>query len=286
MRFGVRVSFLGMKKNKETTHVAAAYDSIAGRYDHTVDPFYLTNYEEYDRLLGRWLQCGPFGRALDAGCGSGIQTAHLAGAAAQVVGLDISQGLLRIAAEKLQAHANVNLVAADLARVPLQSGVFDAVISYGDVVSHIPDYKAALAEIARVAREGAVVSVEVDNKWYFGLFYKPAELWRACTRFGGHFRIWGWTDDDGQPVAMRFRTFTRRELSFFFRSHGLEPLEFYGLNILKCLLPEGVLYQKPPFTMAGRVAVWLGRLDHCLATRFPWNRLGFNVVVTARKRRA
>jgi len=67
---------------------------------------------------------------LDLCTGTGTLLPHLqakVGSEGQVVGVDFSNGMLKVAREKTQSLANVSLVAADAADLPFAAGTFDAV---------------------------------------------------------------------------------------------------------------------------------------------------------------
>lgn len=265
-----------------TQHIAAAYDKMAPEYDDFSQPFFHNCYNLYAKILLELVKDRRFNRILDVGCGTGVQTLELARHGELVVGLDISKELLKIAQTKCREKPNIHLLEADATKIPFPDGYFDAVFSYGDVLSHIPDYRAALKEMSRVLRPGGLVTFEADNKWYWGLLYKPAELWRALTTFGGHQRIWNFVYHNGASDALKFKTFTRREIARLLLTNSLEPLAFYGLNVLSCLMPDAVLYQHR-LNFWGKLATKLGAVDYLLSPYFPLNRLGFNFIAVARK---
>ncbi len=72
-------------------------------------------------------------RVLEVGTGSGYLTALLSGMAAQVVSVEIDNGLGEEAGRKLQAHgiANVVLKCGDAARDWAEDGQFDAIVLTG-----------------------------------------------------------------------------------------------------------------------------------------------------------
>jgi SAM-dependent methyltransferase len=98
---------------------------------------------------------------LDVGCGTGgaLQLAHDRGAT--VAGIDVTPGLLAIAAERLP---DAELWCADLAELPFPDADFDAVVGI-NAFQFAPDPRAALVEAARVTRPGGVVAV--------GMFAEP-----------------------------------------------------------------------------------------------------------------
>lgn len=91
-------------------------------------------------------------RVLDAGCGAGAHAAALLRRGAQVIGLDSSAGLLRIARARLGDAATLDL--ADLADpLPLPDGQVDAVLA-ALVMHYLEDWGPTLREFHRVLRPG------------------------------------------------------------------------------------------------------------------------------------
>lgn len=114
---------------------------------------------EYRLLLGL-LAPRPDTRMLDVGCGTGWFTrrfARLSGL--DVVGADINAEWLAFA--RTRDHYTCYLDADALA-LPFAAGSFDYVISV-TALGFIPDWRQALAEMARVARKRVVVGVLNHN---------------------------------------------------------------------------------------------------------------------------
>ncbi len=259
--------------------IAETYNRMGSRLDDliTQTPFLINSYRLYDHLIDRIAEGRRFQRALDVGCGSGMQSVRLAALSDEVIGIDIAEDLLHLARQRCRAYPRARFLREDARKLPFENASFDAVFSYGDVLSHIiVGYEEAVAEMARVAREGAVVSIEVDNKWTLGLLYEPAEVWHALSRRGqGH--------DTRRWEGMRFKTFTPGELFRLLEKHGLEPISCHGHNIFASLIPDIYLLETRRRSLIGRLALGLGRLDLALSGSFPFNRIGFNLIVTARK---
>ena len=79
------------------------------------------------------------------------------------VGIDVSLGLVRKAKIKLE-DARGSVLVADATRMPFAAGSFDAVLSYGEPLSHIADHAAVLAGWA-ASWHGRRVVLSVDNEW-------------------------------------------------------------------------------------------------------------------------
>jgi len=158
---------------------------------------------------------------LDAGCGGGLVARELAAAGATVVGLDRSLGSLGVARRAIGRRGPGNPEGVPrpmgpmgafrptqgrLERLPFADGVFDVVVA-ADVLEHVPDLPAAVAELARVLAPGGRLMFDTINRtpwsWFtavFGLervlrmvprgthdwrlFIRPAELDRLL-RAGG-----------------------------------------------------------------------------------------------------
>ena len=102
---------------------------------------------------------------LDFGCGNGAQTMALAGTQRRLVAVDIDMAdltTLRAAAGPADAVFPVLYDGSDL---PLPDGSVDAAVCY-EVLEHVPDEAAALAEIRRVLTPGGDFVLTVPNKWW------------------------------------------------------------------------------------------------------------------------
>ncbi|BAJ26165.1 MULTISPECIES: methyltransferase domain-containing protein [Kitasatospora] len=119
---------------------------------------------------------GAPARVLDVGCGDGEMTLRLARAGHRVTGVDPSADMLAAAAERLAAglgvrsdHADrVRLRQADLASLPADLGVFDAVCCHG-VLMHLDDSAAAVLRLAGLVAPGGVLSVLTRNRGATGV---------------------------------------------------------------------------------------------------------------------
>jgi 2-polyprenyl-3-methyl-5-hydroxy-6-metoxy-1,4-benzoquinol methylase/glycosyltransferase involved in cell wall biosynthesis len=108
-------------------------------------------------------------RALEVGPGSGVYLPTLAGLATEVVAIDIEEEYLRGLESMRRRFANVELVRDDITRSALPAESFDIILC-SEVVEHIPDSQAALAEMHRLLRRGGVLVLSTPQR------YSPLEV--------------------------------------------------------------------------------------------------------------
>jgi len=114
--------------------------------------------------MARWSRAArllPAGarRVLDLGCAWGFGTRSLT-PGRYVVGVDVSEAYIRRAARTVK---NARFLRALADRVPLRDGSFDAIACL-DVLEHVPDERALLAEVHRLLRPGGVLLISVPHR--------------------------------------------------------------------------------------------------------------------------
>lgn len=115
--------------------------------------------------MARWsraIRALPFadGRVLDLGCAFGFATRMLKRAGYDAVGVDASAAYI---ARAKRADPKGTYLQCDATRVPLPDASFDGVI-FLDVMEHLPDTEAALAEAARLLRPGGTLALSVPHR--------------------------------------------------------------------------------------------------------------------------
>lgn len=136
------------------SEVEAAYDAWSASYDSGDNR---TRDLDAESLI-RWLTGRRFGVIVEAGCGTGKNTARLAAAADEVRALDFSPGMLAQARAKVTSP-NVGFAQADLsAPWPIPDASAD-LVTFNLVLEHIESLEAAFAEATRALRPGGTLRV-------------------------------------------------------------------------------------------------------------------------------
>jgi ubiquinone/menaquinone biosynthesis C-methylase UbiE len=133
------------------------------------------------------LPSGRIGRALDAGCGTGVCSVALSEGADEVIALDISRGSIDTV-ERLRQRAgadNVRLLQGSLLSVPLADESVDLVWCWG-VMHHTKEPLIALDEMIRTLRPGGSIILAVYLKTSLTPLHETIR-W-ACLRSPGWFR--------------------------------------------------------------------------------------------------
>ncbi|MCU1459054.1 MAG: 2-polyprenyl-3-methyl-5-hydroxy-6-metoxy,4-benzoquinol methylase [Actinomycetia bacterium] len=159
----------------------------------------------------------PGALLVDVGCGGGLTAPHLAGKGYRHIGVDIGAQAARIAREH-----GVVAVQADAHRLPIASGVADVVVA-GEILEHVVDLDAVVAEVARILRPGGLLVIDTlaDTRLCkllmvtiaerarvapYGihdpaLFVDPDRLVRLCATGGIALRVHGLRPALGQGLA-------------------------------------------------------------------------------------
>ena len=175
------------------------------------EPSYVWRAGQERRLamIKEWAGERTKGMLLESGCGLGEYLTRLSKEARMAVGVDIELSRL------LEAKAkNKHLVCAAVERLPFQAGQFDLVLS-NEVIEHVEDDGEALAESARVMKDGGRLALFCPNRGY--PFETHGIYLRGRYRFGNKLFVnylpKRWRD----KLAPHVRVYTRRSLAALFK---------------------------------------------------------------------
>jgi SAM-dependent methyltransferase len=179
------------------------------------------------------LGVGRGDRLLDLGCGFGRHAYQAARLGAEVVAFDAGAdevrktqdtfGAMGVTGEIDLDQARLGSVQGDALALPFADGSFDRVIA-SEVLEHIPDDEAAMAELTRVLRPGGTMAVTVP-------------------RCGPEFVNWALSDEYHNVPGGHVRIYRQRQLVGRLEGTGLQATgshHAHGLHApywwLRCLV--------------------------------------------------
>jgi ubiquinone/menaquinone biosynthesis C-methylase UbiE len=207
-------------------------------------------HEEFER---EWRRIAPLLRTgteralrvLDLGSGSGRWSVRWVEHGARVTGADFDLELLALSYTRpgLErnggAHDPFQGVVADATRLPLQDRTFD-VVTLNSLLEHIPDWKAAVSEGARVLAPKGVLIVHTSNRWHpfqGEINHFPFYPWlpKAVKE-----RVLAWIMEHRRDLVNytefpAVNWFSYPELKGELARHGLEPFDRLDLTPAKAL---------------------------------------------------
>ena len=135
-----------------------------------------------------WERAAPTS-VLDVGCGEGVLTLEWAERLGdgRIVGIDLDDEKLRAEWAGRQ-RPNLEFRAEEATRLPFADGEFDVATAI-EVLEHVPEPEATLAEMARVAERRLLVSVPREPLWRAVNMARGA-YWRQLGNTPGHVNHW------------------------------------------------------------------------------------------------
>jgi ubiquinone/menaquinone biosynthesis C-methylase UbiE len=118
----------------------------------------------FDHIV-RVLEPSTGARFLDVGCGSCTHSLRLARRGFDVLAIDVSESVLEMAREKVQASGmedRIRLQRMNLCALTFSDASFACILCWG-VLMHVPDVGRAISELARVLRPGGMLVVSEGN---------------------------------------------------------------------------------------------------------------------------
>ncbi len=144
-----------------TNNDAKFWDWVSVKYDEIAD-------EQVGRFLRpsmlKYLSMeGNLGKVLEIGCGTGYFTEVLADLASHVTAIDISDGMLYRARERMKNMKNVTILKEDCCKTSFPHAMFDTIFM-GSVFNVVDDPARVLREIRRILKPGGTLII-VNPDW-------------------------------------------------------------------------------------------------------------------------
>ena len=156
--------------------------------------------QPYERALLSYLpaRCG---RVLEVGCGHGVLTRQVARRAEQVLALDLSPEMVRVARARSAEAPNIEYRVADVTTTALPEAAFDVVLSVA-TLHHVP-LAEVVPRLAAAVRPGGWLLIQ-DVATRRGLRHLPvnALAWLVRRLRGGHGAVRG---ADARTIAALYR---------------------------------------------------------------------------------
>ena len=146
-----------MPEPTDTERTRAAYDLVAEDYADLLHDQLAGN--PYDRtmldLFAEQVASAGGGRVGDLGCGPGRVAAYLADRGVDVVGVDLSPGMVEVARRR---HPRIPFEVASMDALPFAEGELAGALAWYSIIHTAPEGQPALfAEFARVVRAGGML---------------------------------------------------------------------------------------------------------------------------------
>jgi len=151
--------------------IAEYYDEQAKTYDKGFEQFYWKVSDAITWVyLERYLPKNPDSVILDAAGGTGRWAIPIAKKGYNVVVVDLSQGMLDVAKEKIQKEGlenRITLIREDVTKLDYPDESFDFVLCLTDALPLAEDIEKTLQELRRVMKEDSCIVADLINR--FGL---------------------------------------------------------------------------------------------------------------------
>lgn len=197
------------------------------------------------------LGIGPATKVIDVGCGAGRHAFEAYRRGADVVAFDQDAAELRSVDTLLRAMAETGeapqaaaakVVRGDALNLPYADETFDCVIA-SEILEHIPDDDAAIAELIRVLKVGGILAVSVPRWLPERVCWLLSEEYHSNE--GGHVRIY-------RASALRDKIAARgMELTHTHHAHALHSPFWW----LKCAVGPSN-NDHPAVTAYHKLLVW------------------------------
>lgn len=184
-----------VRERRVAVGVQAAYDAVAVAYERQLGDE--LDGKPLDRaLLAGFAELAGAGTVADVGCGPGHVTRFLAGRGADVVGIDLSPGMIAVARERAPG---LEFAVGSMLALSAGDGAWAGAVSLYSII-HLPlnDRVTACREFARVICPGGwlLIAFHVDSP-----DFSAGQVNHLTSWFGEQVELDGYFLDPGEVVA-------------------------------------------------------------------------------------
>lgn len=212
----------GQVSNEDRSRPVAldAYDSMAEAYAAAIEENPRSTYYERPALMDL-LPDVSGRRVLDAGCGPGVMMEWLLAQGADVVGVDVSANMLKLAEQRVGDAAVLHMADLEQPMPFLADSSFDVILTSG-TLGYVRDWLAVFREFSRVLKSGGCVVFSVGHPC------SEYTLNETDDYFSTELREYTW-GGLGAPIVVPCY---RRPLS-----HMIDPMVRAGFSIERVIEP-------------------------------------------------
>lgn len=199
-----------MRILKHTTAKASYYNTRAQNYDE----FNESNSKAINSLLEKILKDHRVLTVLDLTCGTGSQVFWLNNTGFEIVGSDISPGMLKIAKQKAKIkNLKIKFLLGDCRTV--NAGSYDAVITIFNAIGHLTreDFKLTIQNINRNLNSGGLYIFDIFNLDYLKFESNITKLtgdWLATSN-GNKFRKIQFSTISDDGILASYSTYVHQD---------------------------------------------------------------------------
>lgn len=220
-----------MTKSKEE-RVHEVFENISESYDKMNSVISFQLHVKWREETMKRMNVPQGAKCLDVCCGTADWTVALAKAVGKngsVKGLDFSQNMLKVGAEKVKPYPQVELLHGNAMELPFEDDTFDYVtIGFG--LRNVPDYMQVLREMKRVLKPGGmVVCLETSQSEIPGYrqlfrFYFKFIMPIFGKIFAKSFKEYSWLQESADDFP------GMKKLAAMFKDAGFVNVEYKGFS--------------------------------------------------------
>lgn len=284
--------------------VKILFDEMSEEYDNLNDLWYRFSFDVIDSKLVDYFKPNTKNeKALDIGCGTGIQSQRLANLGYIVTGIDISEGLIYKAKEKFKANNLLGhtFLIHNAETLPFPDNSFDMVNCCGPTLPFIKNWESTLKEVSRCLKPNGLFLLEVEGKWNFDIFWElfssiffdfldyESNLKESLSHFKnfnkGHYIDYSFKTETGESVSMPIKLFTVKEIKKALAIEKLEVTKRWGIHSLNNIIPSTILHNANPSSITKSIFGLTASVEKRYNYIYPFNSFACSILLLIKNKK-